>query len=72
MIIILIILALINIWIVIRMWKELRLRQSVIMELVIKSEVALTELHKESVTNIEQKIKNIPKEIVIKNVLKIP
>jgi hypothetical protein len=54
------------------MWKELRLRQSVIMELVIKSEVALTKLHKESVTNIEDKIKNIPKEMVIKNYLKLP
>lgn len=42
------------------------------MELVIKAEVALTELHKESVTNIEDKIKNIPKEMVIKNYLKIP
>ena len=42
------------------------------MELVIKSEVALTELHKESVTDIEDKIKNIPKEMIIKNYLKIP
>ena len=42
------------------------------MELIIKAEVALTELHKESVTDIEDKIKNIPKEMVIKNYLKLP
>lgn len=68
MIIILIILALINIILVIWLYNEFKERFYTIQELILMTERSLLN----SDIEIEQKIKNLSKEIVIKNVLKIP
>ena len=68
MIYVLIILALINILLVIWLYTELKERFYTIQELILTTERSLLN----SDIEIEQKIKNLPKEIVIKNVLKIP
>lgn len=68
MIYILIILALINILLVIWLYTEFKERFYTIQELILMTERSLLN----SDIEIEQKIKSLPKEIVIKNVLKIP
>lgn len=65
---VLVVLALINIILVIWLYNELKERFYVIQELILMTERSLLN----SDIEIEQKIKKIPKEIAIKNYLKIP
>lgn len=60
--------ALINIILVIWLYAKLKERFYTIQELILMTERSLLN----SDIEIEQKIKSLPKEIVIKNVLKIP
>jgi hypothetical protein len=61
-------LALTNIILVVWLYNELKERFYVIQELILMTERSLLN----SDIEIEQKIKNIPKEMIIKNYLKIP
>ena len=61
-------LALTNIILVIWLYNELKERFYVIQELILMTERSLLN----SDLQIEKKIKSIPKEMIIKNVLKIP
>ena len=54
------------------MFRELKIHQNVVMELVIKAEGSLYSQNKEILDNLSRQIKKIPKEITVKNVLKIP
>ena len=68
MIIILIILALIDIWIVVFLYQKLKETELSLMQSLLeisKTTVACSE-------SLKREIKNIPKEMVIKNYLKLP
>jgi hypothetical protein len=61
-------LALIDIWIVVFLYQELKKAELTLMQSLLeisKTTVACSE-------SLKREIKNIPKEIVVKNVLKIP
>ena len=70
--VVLVVLALFNIGLVYYMFRELKNHQNVVMELVIKAEGSLYSQNKETLEKLSKQIKQIPKEITVKNVLKLP
>ena len=66
------VLALFNIGLVYYMFRELKNHQNVVMELVIKAEGSLYSQNNETLEKLSKQIKKIPKEITVKNVLKLP
>ena len=70
--VVLVVLALFNIGLVYYMFKELKNHQNVVMELVITAEKSLYSQNNETLEKLSKQIKQIPKEITVKNVLKLP